>query len=104
MAVDSDPNGFPIQKVLRDLVALCAVPSVRLGRESQDIAIDLADLLATSLKLNFAFVRLRDGNGGVEVARGRQKASVNKPTISERTEFNEGGEILRSDPPVQVIL
>jgi hypothetical protein len=52
----SDPNGLPLQKVLRDLVALSAVPSVWLGRESRDIAADLADLLVTLLNLDFALV------------------------------------------------
>ena len=72
MPTDSDPNGLPLQKVLRDLVALSAVPSVWVGRESEDIAADLADLLATLLNLDFAFVHLRDSDGGApaEIARG----------------------------------
>jgi PAS domain S-box-containing protein len=58
--------------VQRDLVALSAVSSLWVGRESQAVATDLAELLATLLNLDFAFVRLRDsdGNGAVEVARG----------------------------------
>ena len=72
MPADSGPNGLPLQKVLRDLVALSAVPSVWVGRESRAIAADLADLLATLLNLDFAFVRLcdSDGSAAVEIARG----------------------------------
>jgi len=78
MPVGLDPNGLPLQKVLRDLVALSAVPSVWVGRESQAIAADLADLLATSLNLDFAFVRLRDsdGSGAAEMARGTAPPAV----------------------------
>jgi PAS domain S-box-containing protein len=72
MSVDSGSNGLPLQKVLRDLVALSAVPSVWVGGESRTIAADLADLLTALLKLDFAFVRLRDSDdsGAVEVSRG----------------------------------
>ena len=64
MPADSDPNGLPLQKVLRDLAALSAVPSV--GRGSRDIAADLADLLATLLNLDFVFVHVRDSDGGAD--------------------------------------
>ena len=72
MAVDADPAGPQLQKVLRDLVALSGVSSLWVGRESQAIATDLADLLATLLNLDFVFLRLcdSDGNGAVEVSRG----------------------------------
>ena len=74
----SDPNGLPLQKVLRDLVALSAVPSVWVGRESEDIAADVADVLETLLNLDFAFVHLRDSDGGAaaEMARGRAPPAV----------------------------
>src|SRR5260370_15243772 len=88
MPLGSDPNGLPLQKVLRDLVALSAVPSVWVGRESQPIATDLADLLATLLNLDFAFVRLSDsdGNGAVEVSRGTAA-----PTLVERLQHYRDG-------------
>jgi hypothetical protein len=72
MSVGSDLDGLPTQKVLRDLVALSAVPSAWVGREPQDIAADLADLLVTLLNLDFACVRLRnsDGSAASEIARG----------------------------------
>src|SRR5260370_1933414 len=72
MPVDPDPNGPHLPKVLRDLVALSAVSSLWAGRDSQAVATDLSDLLATLLNLDFAFVRLcdSDGNCAVEVPRG----------------------------------
>jgi PAS domain S-box-containing protein len=89
MSVDSGPNGLPVQKVLRDLVALSAVPSMWVGRESRAIAADLADLLTTLLNLDFAFVRLRDsgGSGAVEVSRGTAA-----PTLMEGLRhYRDGG-------------
>jgi hypothetical protein len=82
MPVDSDPNGLPLQKVFRDLVALSAVPSVWVWRESQTITADLAYLPATLLNLDFAFVRLYEyrrvdacGKCGAGDARERSGAS-----------------------------
>jgi signal transduction histidine kinase len=58
--------------VLRDLVALSALPAVWIGREPHGVATGLADELVELLHLDFAFVRLcdPDGAGAVEVARG----------------------------------
>ena len=72
MSVGPDPNGPQLRKVLRDLVALSAVSSLWVGRESRTVASDLAELLVALLNPDFTFVRLcdADGNGAVEVARG----------------------------------
>src|SRR5258708_5094726 len=88
MTVDAVPNGPLLQKVLRDLVALSAVSSLWVGRESQAIATDLADLLTTLLNLDFVFVRLcdPDGNGAVEVSRGTAA-----PTLLERLQHYRDG-------------
>src|ERR1700741_5616851 len=88
MPVDPEPNGPDLSKVLRDLVALSAVSSLWVGRESQAIATDLANLLATLLNLDFAFVRLCDsnGNGAVEVSRGTAA-----PTLGARLQHYRGG-------------
>ena len=88
MPVNPDPNGPHLPKVLRDLVALSAVSSLWAGRDSQAIATDLADLLATLLNLDFAFVRLcdSDGNGAVEVSRGTAA-----PTLVERLQHYRDG-------------
>jgi C4-dicarboxylate-specific signal transduction histidine kinase len=71
------PTGFEadalrLRTALRDLVALSAVPAAWVGRDPPAIAADLADVLVSSLYLDFAFVRLCDPNGGaaVEIARG----------------------------------
>jgi PAS domain S-box-containing protein len=88
MPADPDRNGPHLPKVLRDLVALSAVSSLWVGRESQAIAADLADLLATLLNLDFTFVRLcdSDGNGAVEVSRGTAA-----PTLVERLQHYRDG-------------
>jgi PAS domain S-box-containing protein len=89
MPVDPDATGPDLGKVLRDLVALSAVSSLWVGRESRAIATDLADLLATLLNLDFAFVRLcdSDGNGAVEVSRGTAA-----PTLQQRLQhYRDGG-------------
>src|SRR5246127_2947322 len=88
MPVDPEPNGPDLSKVLRDLVALSAASSLWVGRESQAIATELADLLATLLNLDFAFVRLcdSDGNGAVEVSRGTAA-----PTLVERLQHYRVG-------------
>jgi PAS domain S-box-containing protein len=67
-----DPDALRLRTALRDLVALSTVPVAWVGRDPPVIASDLADVLVNSLFLDFAFVRLRDPNGGaaVEIARG----------------------------------
>jgi PAS domain S-box-containing protein len=97
MPVGSDHNGLPLQKVLRDLVALSAVPSVWVGRESHAIAMDLADLLATLLNLDFAFVHLRDSDGraAAETARGTAP-----PALLERVQQYRDGRRRLSEPEI----
>ena len=52
MPTDANRNELALQKALRDLIALSAVPSLWVGREPQAIAADLVDLLAGLLKLS----------------------------------------------------
>jgi signal transduction histidine kinase len=61
-----------LQAVLRDLVALSAIPAMWIGREPAAVATGLADALVAMLDLDFAFVRLSDpgGAGAVDVTRG----------------------------------
>ena len=61
-----------LRRALRDLVALSTVPAAWVGREPAVIAAGLSDVLANSLYLDFAFVRLCEPDGGaaVEIARG----------------------------------
>src|SRR2546428_12762247 len=56
-----------LRTALRDLVALSTIPAAWVGREPPTIAAGLADVLVGSLHLDFAFVRLRDPNGGAAV-------------------------------------
>ena len=72
MRVDTDAEVLRLRAVLRDLVALSAIPAVWIGREPPDVATGLADELVELLRLDFAFVRLcgPEGAGAVEVTRG----------------------------------
>jgi PAS domain S-box-containing protein len=97
MPVGSDPDGLRLQKVLRDLVALSAVPSVWVGRESRDIAADLADLLATLLNLDFAFVHLRDSDGS---AAGEMARGTTPPAVLELVEQYRDGRRRLSRPEI----
>ena len=54
-----------LRAALRDLVAVSTIPAVWIGKEPPTIAADLADALVGSLRLDFAFVRLRDSSSGV---------------------------------------
>src|SRR5882672_10519830 len=68
-----DPGDLhQLRTALRDLVALSTIPAAWVGREPPTIAAGLADVLVGSLRVDFAFVRLCDPNGGaaVEVTRG----------------------------------
>ena len=70
--MDPEADALRLRRALRDLVALSTVPAAWVGREPTAIAAGLADVLVNSLHLDFAFVRLRDPDGGavVEIARG----------------------------------
>jgi signal transduction histidine kinase len=70
--VDTDAEIFRLRAVLRDLVALSAIPAAWTGREPPAVATGLADELVELLQLDFAFVRLCDPDtaGAVEVTRG----------------------------------
>ena len=70
MHVETDTEVDHLRGVLRDLVALSGIPAVWIGREPPAVAAGLADALVEMLQLDFAFVRLTDGAGAVEVTRG----------------------------------
>jgi PAS domain S-box-containing protein len=71
--VDTDAEILALRTVLRDLVALSAMPTAWVGREPADVAAGLADALIGLLPLNFVFVRLcvPDIVGGVDATRGK---------------------------------
>jgi signal transduction histidine kinase/PAS domain-containing protein len=70
--VETHADALRVRGVLRDLVALSAVPAAWIGREPPAVATGLADTLMALLQLSFVFVRLSDpgGAGAVEVTRG----------------------------------
>src|SRR3954467_4692873 len=63
MLIDTDAEILRLRTVLRDLVALSAIPAAWIGREPPAVATGLADALIGLLQLDFAFVRLRDPSG-----------------------------------------
>ena len=73
MHVDDDAaEDLRLRAVLRDLVALSAIPAAWVGSDPPAVVSGLADTLVGLLQLDFAFVRLSDpgGAGAVEVTRG----------------------------------
>jgi signal transduction histidine kinase len=72
MSVDAEAELVELRTVLRDLVALSAIPAAWVGREPAAVAVGLADALIGLLQLDFAYVRLcvPDVADVVEVTRG----------------------------------
>src|ERR1700759_562777 len=72
MSIDADAEIRALRTVLRDLVALSAVPVAWVGREPAAVAAGLADVLTGLLRLDFVFVRLcvPGVDGAVDVTRG----------------------------------
>jgi signal transduction histidine kinase len=72
MFIDADDEILALRTVLRDLVALSAIPAVWLGREPAVVADGLADTLLELLRLDFVYVRLCVPGvaGAVDVTRG----------------------------------
>ena len=72
MSVDTNAEILALRTVLRDLVALSAMPTAWVGREPAAVAAGLADALIGLLPLNFLFVRLcvPGTADGVDATRG----------------------------------
>ena len=72
MHVETDAEVLRLRRVLRDVVALSAMPAAWIGCEPPAVASGLADTLVGLLHLDFVFVLLSDhgGAGAVEVTRG----------------------------------
>jgi signal transduction histidine kinase len=58
MSADTNSDTRVPRTVLRDLVALSAIPAALVGREPPAVAAGLADVLIELLRLDFVFVRL----------------------------------------------
>jgi signal transduction histidine kinase len=69
---ETDAEVFRLRALLRDVVALSAIPAGWIGRDPAGVATGLADALVELLRLDFAFVRLCDPGraGAVDVTRG----------------------------------
>jgi signal transduction histidine kinase len=72
MFIDADDEILALRTVLRDLVALSAIPAAWVGREPAAVAGGLADTLLGLLRLDFVYVRLCVPGvaGAVDVTRG----------------------------------
>jgi signal transduction histidine kinase len=70
--VDAGTEVLALRGVLRDLVALSAIPAAWVGREPAAVAAGLADTLLGLLRLDFVYVRLCVPGvpGAVDVTRG----------------------------------
>src|SRR5690348_11440776 len=73
MSADTDAELVALRAVLRDLVALSAIPAAWVGREPAAVAAGLADTLTGLLRLDFIYVRLCVPGfvGAVDVTRGQ---------------------------------
>jgi PAS domain S-box-containing protein len=74
MPGDADAEIVALRAMLRDLVALSAIPTAWVGRGPPAVAAGLADVLVGLLQLDFVFVRLRvpSLDGEVDAARGKE--------------------------------
>ncbi len=72
MPASTDAELVALRAVLRDLVALSAIPAAWVGREPAAVAAGLADTLTGLLRLDFVYVRLCVPGfvGAVDVTRG----------------------------------
>jgi signal transduction histidine kinase len=72
MSIDADAEIRSLRTVLRDLVALSAIPAAWVGLEPTDVAARLADALTELLQLDFIYVRLcvPGADDAIDVARG----------------------------------
>ena len=72
MPIDTNAEIVALRTMLRDLVALSAIPTAWVGKEPAAVAAGLADALSGLLQLDFVFVRLcvPSAAGVVDVTRG----------------------------------
>jgi signal transduction histidine kinase len=96
MPIETDTDIRALRNVLRDLVALSAMPTAWVGREPAAVATGLADALVGLLQLDFVFVRLRvPGIGSeVDITRGHMWEAF--PTWLE-DHLEENGRLLRRE-------
>src|SRR5437588_12453786 len=96
MSIDTNAEIRVLRTVLRDLVALSAIPVAWVGREPAAVAAGLADSLTGLLQLDFVFVRLCYPSvaGAVDVTRGNAWKTF--PEWLE-SHFTESGRLSRME-------
>ena len=92
MRGDTDAEIVALRTMLRDLVALSAIPTAWVGRAPAAVAAGLADTLVGLLQLDFVFVRLRVPSAAGEVDATRGKAWNTFPEWLE-IRLAEGGRL-----------
>jgi hypothetical protein len=72
VSVEAEHEAARVRAVLRDLLALSAMPGVWVGKDAPAVATGLADAVFDLLRLDFVFVRLSEpgGAGADDVTRG----------------------------------
>jgi PAS domain S-box-containing protein len=91
MPRDADAEIVALRTMLRDLVALSAIPTAWAGREPAAVATGLADALVGLLQLDFVFVRLRVPGAGGEADASRGTAWNTLPKWLESRLVESGG-------------
>jgi len=81
--LETDADRLRLQALLRDLVALSAMPAAWIGREPLAVATGLVEALVEMLQLDFAFVRLSDPVEGRAVEATWGTASADFPAWLE---------------------
>jgi signal transduction histidine kinase len=98
MPASTDAELVALRAVLRDLVALSAIPAAWVGREPAAVAAGLADTLTGLLRLDFVYVRLCVPGfvGAVDVTRGEAWSTFPAWLESHLAEFGRlsGKEII----------
>ena len=92
-----------LRRTMRDLVALSTLPAVWIGLEPDGIARSLADVLLSTLSLDFIYVRLSGlaGEGVVEVVRSKRSAAA--PIAVARAAVASLFEAGKPEPPATML-
>src|SRR5437899_12259339 len=97
MPTGPEADALRLRRALRDLVALSTIPAAWVGREPSAVVAGLADVLVGSLRLDFAFVRRCDPDGGPAVEATRGEAWQGFPEWLQR---RLTGEVVLSRPAI----
>ena len=76
--MDSEADLKDLRRCIRDLAAINALPLLWVGQSTRDVVDGYLDALLTALRLDFAYTRIRDPEGGALI----QASRVNGPHSS----------------------